>query len=406
MVVCSTFSSLKGENISSRLVHMGMEDVASIEKEGNRYMTWEDPVYRGTYRGLYEVIRMLLAEKEVTTDVYMVIQENRIPQIEVLLRKDILSGYRDGTLSLREVMQELEISYRIDPGWRMLRGVKRENRSAGKIDWVLYPELSLNNAWFDKLYGTIINFAPALEVGLWKGASFTGQVIFPIWNNMKGQMDYIRAGMLVLRQEVRLPHNGFVTLSGGNFNGNRMGVDVSLLYRLNNDRWAFGLNGGVTGSSTFYEGKWQVSRWRKVSGSVGVRYNEPYYNLSFDLKALRCIYGDYGVRADCIRHFGEVSVGLYAMYTGDEANGGFYFAVPLSRKKRSTRRFMRVRLPEYFDLQYEAQSGNEYAEKRLGRFYETRPDENASQRYYNPDFIRDQLMRLAGHEKERENDIR
>lgn len=126
MVVCSTFSSLKGENISSRLVRMGMEDVASIEKEGNRYMTWEDPVYRGTYRGLYEVIRMLLAEKEVITDVYMVIQENRIPQIEVLLRKDILSGYRDGTLSLREVMQELEISYRIDPGWRMLRGVKRE----------------------------------------------------------------------------------------------------------------------------------------------------------------------------------------------------------------------------------------------------------------------------------------
>lgn len=393
----STVFSLSGATISSRLVRMGMEEVASVEKDGNWYVTWEDPVYRGTYRGLYEVIRIVLADREVSADVYLVIQKNRIPQVEILLRKDILIGFRDGTLSLYEVMQEVEITYRVDPGWRMLRGVKRENRSAGKIDWVLYPQLSLNNAWFDKLYGTIINIAPALEVGLWKGASFTGQVIFPVWNNMKGQMDYIRPGMLVLRQEIRLPYNGFVTLSGGNFNANRMGVDVSLLYRLDNDRWAFGLNGGLTGSSTFYGGKWQMSRWKKVSGSVGVRYNEPYYNLSFDLKALRCIYGDYGVRADCVRHFGEVSVGLYAMYTGSEANGGFYFAVPLSRKKKSKRSFMRVRLPEYFDLQYEAQSGNEYARRRLGRFYETRPDENTSQRYYNPDFIHDQLMHLAAH---------
>lgn len=124
-----------------------------------------------------------------------------------------------------------------------------------------------------------------------------------------------------------------------------------------------------------------------------VQYNEPHYQLEFDLRALRFIYGDYGVRLDCVRHFGEVAVGLFAMCAGGQVNGGFNFAIPLPRKKRSNRRAVRVRLPEYFDWEYQARTGTYYA-KRLGRTFETRPDENHSRSYYNPDFIRTNLKRL------------
>jgi len=34
------------------------------------------------------------------------------------------------------------------------------------------------------------------------------------------------------------------------------------------------VEGGVTGSSTFYEGKWQVSAWKLVSGAAEVRFRE------------------------------------------------------------------------------------------------------------------------------------
>lgn len=394
-LVCCVFPEIYSETISRELVRIGMENVAMTESEGHRYVTWEDPVYRGTYRGLFEALKVVLSDEGPAQTTSLLVQEEKIPRLDVLIRKEIIEGFRDGTLSLMEVMQELEISSNTDNSARYLRGIKRENRSTGKVDFVLYPQISLTNAWFDKLYGTIINIAPAVEIGLWKGASFTGQVIFPIWNNMEGQMDYIRAGMLVLRQEVRFPHNVFATLSVGNFNSDRMGADLSLLYRLDNDRWAFGLNGGLTGSSTFYGGKWELSKWKRASGSVWIRYTEPSCQLDFEMRGVRCVYGDYGVRADCTRHFGEVSVGLYAMYTGGEVNGGFHFAIPLPRKKRAKRSAFRVRLPEYFDLEYEAQSGNEYAEKRLGRFYETRPDENHSRGYYNPDYIRKQLIGLT-----------
>lgn len=385
--------------VTDRLVQMGMENVRADEDENILCIAYEDNVYRGTYRGLAAVIGSLLKEDVIHTAVHLVVLENRIPQITVHIPSDVINDYRDKKIDWQQVVAAIGISYDTAADMQQLGAseAKSANRSAGKIDLVLYPQVSLTNAWMDKLYGTIINIAPAVEVGLWKGASFTGQVIFPIWNNMKGQMDYIRPGMLVLRQELRLPHNLFATLSAGHFNAERMGVEASLLYRLNNDKWAFGVDAGLTGSSTFYGGHWELSKWKRVTGFALIRYNEPRYHLEFDLRAQRFIFGDYGLRADCTRHFGEVSVGLFAMYTDGEANGGFHFAVPLPRRKRSNRRAVRVRLPEYFNWEYQAQSGNDYAARRLGRTFETRPDENHSRTYYNPDFIRDNLMRMGDH---------
>ena len=80
--------------------------------------------------------------------------------------------------------------------------------------------------------------------------------------------------------EVRMPWDGRVELvlypqiSLGNFTNSRMGADLKLRYATPDDRWMFGLEGGVTGSSTFYEGKWQVSAWKRVSGAAEVRFRE------------------------------------------------------------------------------------------------------------------------------------
>ena len=240
-----------------------------------------------------------------------------------------------------------------------------------------------------------MNIAPAIEVALWKGAYFTGQVIFPIWNNMEGEMDYIRAGMVTLRQDIRLPKRWFASVSVGNFDRQRIGADARLEWCTADDRWKMGIRGGLTGASVFYGGKWKVSRWERFTGAASVRYYEPTYNLEMELTGERYIYGDYGGRIDLTRHFGEVSIGLFAMYSGGEANGGFSFSVPMPRKKRHRRGYFRVRLPEYWGLGYEAQSGNEYTERRLGRRYEIRPEESRSAGFYNPDFVREELLRYS-----------
>jgi hypothetical protein len=383
------------DNVRNRLVLMGLEDVAVVEEAEDLYIGYSDHVYRGTVRGVFEVFCMLMEKSDIRKHIHIILLENRMPVVALRLPAEQIAAYRRQSISISQLMDAVQIGRDTDGYDRIFRRVKRENRSAGKIELIVYPQISLNNSWMDKLYGVVFNLAPAVEVGLWKGASFTGQAIFPIWNNMKGEMDYIRAGMLLFRQEYRLPKNLFMAFHIGNFNASRMGVDVSLKYIPNHDRWQAGMNVGLTGSSTFYLGKWELSPWKRKSGSVFFRYNEPVHNLQFDLTAQRHIYGDYGVRLDCTRHFGEVSVGLYGMYSGGEPNGGFHFAIPLPGKKRMNRRAVRVCLPEYFDWEYEAQSGNDYFRKRLGRSYETRPDENRSRRYYQPAHMKKMLSSLA-----------
>lgn len=379
---------------TSLLRQMGMENIREAADPEGVYLCWEDPVYRGPVRGLAEILRTLAVQEDLVQDTHLVILENGLPQILVKVSAADWADYREERISWADFVNRLLLTYETDDVMRRFSGTKTEHRSAGRVDFVVYPQLQLRNSWLDKIYGASVNIAPAVELQLWKGASFTGQVIFPIWNNMVGEMDYIRAGILTLRQEIRLPKRWMASLTVGNFTQQRIGADLQLTWRTTNDRWLLGARGGLTGASVVQEGRWQVSRWERLSGTVWGRYFEPHYQLELELTAERYIYRDYGVRFDCVRHFGETTVGLFAMVSGGEANGGFSFSVPLPRKKRMQRKAVRIRLPEYWGLTYEAQSGNEYAERRLGRRYQTDPVVSRTNRFYNPDYVRKQLMRL------------
>lgn len=379
---------------TSVLRQMGMENIREAADPEGVYLCWEDPVYRGPVRGLAEILRTLAVQEDLVQDTHLVILENGLPQILVKVSAADWADYRKERISWADFVNRLLLTYETDDVMRRFSGTKTEHRSAGRVDFVVYPQLQLRNSWLDKIYGASVNIAPAVEMQLWKGASFTGQVIFPIWNNMVGEMDYIRAGILTLRQEIRLPKRWMASLTVGNFTQQRIGADLQFTWRTANDRWLLGARGGLTGASVVQEGRWQVSRWERLSGAVWGRYFEPHYQLELELTAVRYIYGDYGARLDCVRHFGETTVGLFAMVSGGEANGGFSFSVPLPRKKRMQRKAVRIRLPEYWGLTYEAQSGNEYAERRLGRRYQTDPVVSRTNRFYNPDYVRKQLMRL------------
>lgn len=379
---------------TSLLRQMGMENIREAADPEGVYLCWEDPVYRGPVRGLAEILRTLAVQEDLVQDTHLVILENGLPQILVKVSAADWADYREERISWADFVNRLLLTYETDDVMRRFSGTKTEHRSAGRVDFVVYPQLQLRNSWLDKIYGASVNIAPAVEMQLWKGASFTGQVIFPIWNNMVGEMDYIRAGILTLRQEIRLPKRWMASLTVGNFTQQRIGADLQFTWRTANDRWLLGARGGLAGASVVQEGRWQVSRWERLSGAVWGRYFEPHYQLELELTAERYIYGDYGARFDCVRHFGETTVGLFAMVSGGEANGGFSFSVPLPRKKRMQRKAVRICLPEYWGLTYEAQSGNEYAERRLGRRYQTDPVVSRTNRFYNPDYVRKQLMRL------------
>ena len=370
------------EAAEQTLLSLGMEEIQVAQTDSVCTIAFEDNIYRGTYRGLAAVIEALrsLPETEQAAAYELVVLDDRIPRL---------------LLTLPRQTAALEVSYDTDEAMRRLKGKERRNKMAGRIDVVLYPELFLQNSWLDKLYGVAVNISPAIQMDLWKGAVLTGQVVLPVYTNMTDFRKYIRPGVITLRQEFRLPGGVSGRLTAGNFTGNRMGVDAGLRYQPARGRWLVGANVGLTGSSTCYGGEWVVSTWRRVSGSVWGRYNEPHYGLQIDLAAVRLVYGDMGARLDCRRHFGEVTVGVYGLFTDGEMNGGFHFALPIPGTKRGKRRAVRFRLPEYFAHEYRARHGGSYGDELLGYSYEVRPDENGSRGYDAPDFVKKEILRIV-----------
>lgn len=370
------------EAAEQTLLSLGMEEIQVAQTDSVCTVAFEDNIYRGTYRGLAAVIEALrsLPETEQAAAYELVVLDDRIPRLLLTLPRQTVA---------------LEVSYDTDEAMRRLKGKERRNKMAGRIDVVLYPELFLQNSWLDKLYGVAVNISPAIQMDLWKGAVLTGQVVLPVYTNMTDFRKYIRPGVITLRQEFRLPGGVSGRLTAGNFTGNRMGVDAGLRYQPARGRWLVGANVGLTGSSTCYGGEWVVSTWRRVSGSVWGRYNEPHYGLQIDLAAVRLVYGDMGARLDCRRHFGEVTVGVYGLFTDGEMNGGFHFALPIPGTKRGKRRAVRFRLPEYFAHEYRARHGGSYGDELLGYSYEVRPDENGSRGYDAPDFVKKEILRIV-----------
>ncbi|MGD9558649.1 MAG: hypothetical protein AB7V25_16610 [Mangrovibacterium sp.] len=217
---------------------------------------------------------------------------------------------------------------------------------------------------------------------------FTGQVIFPLKNDLSYEGDFIRPGFVTLAQELHVPRRWFGRFVVGNFNANRYGADLTFIRPLKNPRWETAFNAGLTGSSYFYHQQWRTSAIDRLTWFVRVGHYYPRFSLQFDVSYGRYINRDYGFRADCTRHFGATSVGFYAMHSGGNLNGGFHFAAPLPPRKRSRKHALRIVPPRYFDWEYNA--GTEFY---LGRYYETRPDQNRSQRFINPLFIKNALLK-------------
>ena len=382
--------------ITEKLKDIGMENIQCVQTPGSTTVAFENNVYRGTYAGIGKAVTTCL-ESVSGGDLQLVVLENRIPRLCIVVPDSLVSAYKEGGIGLVQIYECMQISVDTDNAMRVLKqSGKPVNTSAWKVDVVVYPDLFLENNTFDELYTYAINLNPAVEMALWKGAKATAQVILPVATNLTGEMKRVRPGIIALSQDVRLKHNLFGRLTVGNFTNNRIGAQLEMRYRTDNGRIELGAKAGVTGFSavTADEG-WYIGTRLRMNASVTASYYEPHTNLQFDLSANRYIFGDYGVRGDCTRHFGEYAIGLFGIYTAGEINGGFHFAIPLPGKKWKRKDFFRIKPADYFAWTYSMVAHGKYIDEQMGKSYYTRPGENRSSGFYQPDYIRYFLVKDA-----------
>lgn len=375
--------------ITEGLKSIGMENIQCAQTPDMTTVSFENNVYRSTYNGIGKAINTCLKSK-TQGGLQLVVLENQIPRLCISLPDALLQAYQHGDISMQQVYERMGISVDTDQAMEALKNAEKEEApSAWKVDLVIYPELFLENNTFDELYTYAINLNPAVEMGLWKGGKLTAQVVFPIATNVGGEMNRVRPGVIALSQDIRFKHNIFGRLTVGNFTNNRMGAQMEIKYRNNNGRLELGALIGSTGfSAVISDEGWYIGKKQRINTSVTASLYETNTNLQFDVKASRYIYGDYGLRGDCTRHFGEYAIGLYGIYTDGEINGGFHFAIPLPGKKWSRKGFIRIKPADYFAWAYSMVADGKYIEERMGKSYNVTPKENRSSNFYQPDYIR------------------
>ena len=292
---------------------------------------------------------------------------------------------------------EWKASHHLDRSdWRLVRTAEKVNGSFGKIDIVVYPQVSLMNLIITQVYQSLWQLSPAVEFGLWPGAKFSYQVKIPVWNDGYGSVESkIHPGMITFSQRFRLPLDITGKVAAGVFANSRYGVGIEMQKRFSFAPWIM-VEGGfrMLGLSyfdgfTLHMGKELTPFWY-ASGNM----YWPRVNTEFRLTVEKYLLEDVGAKAEMIRHFEHCSIGFYlekGFNTYAHTNGGFrlQIALPPYRYRRQGY-WPRVNTSTQMGISYNANNEQRwYRETRLEA-----SDNIMSRNAYNPYFIENEIKRL------------
>ncbi|MCF0235976.1 MAG: YjbH domain-containing protein [Bacteroidaceae bacterium] len=384
---------------SQALINAGFDNVASFVAEKPAplgqspiqavYASIENNGYRGNHRAIGKALQVL-AQAHPADEYHLLVLENGTPRVVVVGKQT--AGQWDVTTSYDTAELAKQLKATKSP---------TATSSYGKIDINLHPILMIDNFKLDKIFDFAIFAAPSIETTLWKGNRTYFQPIFPLVHNLpKGHPDRTpQVGILGLRQDWVNNKHWDLSTSLGTFLYNRYGIHANLTYHIN--RYLdFGVRAGLTGDQLITGQGWKFGKAKELMAMAHVDYYNPATSLQVKLSGGRFLYGDYGTRLDVIRHFGEITVGAYAMYTDGESNGGFTFAIPISPRSQVRKGAVRLHMGEYFGLEYSAKNYYDWLEQRRGQNYRERPDNPHTSHYWQAAYLEQYVERyLNGYIK-------
>ena len=238
MIPLKSFSQSTGELTTDSLVKMGFENVRWTDTPEERVYVVENSAYKIQALGIrkaVDIIQSMGLPKDKSCK--LIVTNYNIPQVSLTYQP--LAG--DTTVVKGE---DWKVSYDIGDSWNKVKKEKKKNSSLFKVDILVYPQLYFKNYIVTQIYQALLEFSPAVEVSLWPGMKFTGQIVFPVYNDGYGETaGKIHPGYLTLAQKFRLPYNIQSTVTIGMFDYNTYGADLNLFYPFKDER--FSLEGRI-----------------------------------------------------------------------------------------------------------------------------------------------------------------
>lgn len=365
------------------LIQAGFENVTVQEKGDTLQAALESLNYRGSYRTLGTAIKEMARQNPLTKVFQVLALENLQPQMIITATKQGDQWYVQTDYDTASLAQQLLSSK-----------VQAHNSSIGKVDITFYPIVSIDNHKLHKLADVGVFLAPSIETTLWKGNRIYIQPIVPIFYDLhvSDPDRQPQLGIIGIRQEWLNNKRWSIASTLGTFLYNQYGLHTEVTYRANR-QLNFGLNLGFTGDQTFTSNGWETKKPKNLLAMANVDYYHRPTSMQVKLSGGSFLYGDFGMRLDLVRHFGEFALGVFAIYTDGEFNPGFNFAIPLSTRRQMRKGKVRLRFPQYFSWEYNMVNYFRYGEKKMGRTFKERPDKSFTTHYWQAAYLEHYLQR-------------
>ena len=365
--------SAPADSTASVLMDAGFFNVRSAETNEYRVYTIEADRYKLPAEGIGAAREIVTADSLDMRPVKLIATYYDVP--ELTMTYDPVSGKWSSTK-------------RLDSSWKLVRKQKKQNSSFGKVNILVYPQVSLSNLITTQVYQSLWQLSPAIEFSLWPGMKFSYQLKFPIYNDTYDLSESkIYPGMITLSQRFRDPWNLnlFGKLTGGFFSNNRYGLALELAYYFPNERFSVDTQLGLianyywNGFTLRYTDSFYF-RW-----NVAANYYWPMQSTQFILRAQQFLAGDYGLKYEMIRHFNRCAIGLYAEKSiGAYLNVGFRFQIalpPFRQKRRGW--WPKISTSAQMGMAYNANNEQTYYKE----FRTEASDNIMTKNYFNPYFV-------------------
>lgn len=393
--LCCSFEILAQDvccKVSAALTERGFSNVRVARNDSLTVVAVQNDAYKLQASGIAVATEILeetgLLESGV---VKLLVLDYDVPQV---------------TLTYDSNVGDWKVSHHVDrKDWKLALNSVKAGSSFGKVDIVVYPQVSLMNLIITQVYQSLWQLSPAVETTLWPGSKFSYQVKIPIWNDGYGSREgKVHPGMITLSQRFRLPYDIMGRASAGVFSNNRYGVALDLKRRFTFAPWLM-LEGGFSmiGLCYFDGFRFHVSPELEPFWYAGGNAFWPKAQTEFRVRVQKFLLADYGVKAEMIRHFRYCSIGFYVekgLNTYAHTNGGFRFqiALPPYRYKRPGY-WPRVTTSGQMGMVYNANNEQRWYKETKTEASDNIMNDNA----FNPYYIEREVRKLNALEKNKEN---
>jgi len=336
------------------LVHQGFENISlAAAGEDTLYVDYENRVFRNEVTAA-GVVLAALNEKLANVEVVALTPRNR--DLAICTIYVPLSAYREfisGGLEARALAEALVM----DKGHGALSTAQQTSRaesSFGRVDVTVRPGVAFQLGNYDDRLKINLNLLPELSATLWRGGRLLVQALVPLHDEIGLYTNEVRLSRAVLNQWLRLPGDGFASVSVGGFYPDRYGAAAECGYYFFDRHVHLGAAAEYSGFLLYQDKKWNYSDPGRWTYRTHAKYIFSRIDLIVGVQYAEYLHEDHGGQLDATRIWGDAEVGVYGAKTNVDRFGGVRLKIPLPPKRSSRPARLRVTSPGYLQLGYQA----------------------------------------------------